>query len=380
VDLARKEDAQALAVLRRHQPQMAKAAELVLSGSSHNQASQATGVARDSIPRILSQIQAIRDFGVLTIGNKPQPFTRQTPEYQKVLQWLETEWGRLRIGADNTIEAAALARGELAGGRLYAWLLRQRCIELRGPQSIYRLLKRQPGCQNITRKQFKNKMEHAARVFRDEYARQNAGQTPLDTTPGLRAVEEARRGTKGRRWSLDTPPANYQTKATTASIPTSIGGNDAWRAMVLDDPKVSPADQAAFRIDFQHWLNQFSPRDRRIIIHLASGEEDGTVASLFGTTQCKVSQLRCSYEQSWERFQGTPARDFPGRKLTCMSRVRHCKVMNRCPARCLPLKETAYAPRCTLVLKSPSQSGPPTALSWHWTRLGLRQCFSYLRQ
>jgi hypothetical protein len=280
---------------------------MVLSGSSHNQASQATGIARDSIPRILAQIQAIRDFGVLAIGNKPQPFTCQTPGYQKVLQWLENDWGRLKIGADNTAEAAAIARGDLAGGKLYAWLLRQRCLELRDPDSIYRLLKRQPGCQSISRSQFKNKIEHAAKVFRDEYAKQNAGQSPLDTTPGLRAVEEARRGSKGRRWSLEQPtPKRRESAAFTRceAPPKALETEDGWRAMVVDDPKVSPADQAAFKIDFQHWLRSFSQRERKIIACLAAREDTCAVADRFGTTLGRVEELRRQLERSWEIFQG----------------------------------------------------------------------------
>ena len=306
VDLTRQADADALAILRRYRPQMAKAAEIVLSGSSHNAVSHATGIARDSIPRILVQIQAIRDYGILTTSHSSQPFTRQTPGYQKVLQWIETEWGRLNIGADNTGEAAALANGELAGGKLYAWLLRQRCLELRGPDSIYPLLKRQPGCQSISRKQFKNKIEQAAKVFRDEYARQNAGQTPLDTTPGLRAVEEARRGTKGRRWSLDEPGARRAEKKNCPRVtisPDPTKAENTWRAMLIDDPRVSPADQAAFNIDFQDWLSTFTRRDRAIIIHLATGESVSTLAELFGTAPRRVTAMQRRYEQSWQSFQ-----------------------------------------------------------------------------
>ncbi|MGA2497719.1 MAG: hypothetical protein ABSH20_08255 [Tepidisphaeraceae bacterium] len=308
VDLSQKEDAEALEILRRYQPAMAKAAEMVLSGNSCNQASLATGISRDSIPRILTQIQGVRDYGVLIVGNKPQPFTRQTPGYQQILHWLETTWGRLRIGADNTVEAAAIARGELVGGKLYKWLLCQRCLELRDPDAIYRLLKRQPGCRSITRPQFKNKMEHAAKVFREEYAKQNAGQSPLDTTPGLRMVEDARRGSKGRRWSLDEPaPQRRETAnfATCEPAPRAMEDEEGWRAVVLEDCKVSPADQAAFNIDFQRWLSSFDRQDRRIIAGLAAREDIDTLADRFGTTPSRVSELRRQFERSWARFQGT---------------------------------------------------------------------------
>jgi hypothetical protein len=250
----------------------------------------------------------------LIVGNKPQPFTRQTPGYQQVLYWLETAWGRLRIGADNTVEAAAIARGELAGGKLYKWLLCQRCLELRDAGAIYRLVKRQPGCRNITRPQFKNKMEHAAKVFRDEYAKQNAGQSPLDTTPGLRMVEEARRGSKGRRWSLEEPVPRRRETTTLArceASPEAVDTEDGWRAVVLEDRKVSPADQAAFNIDFQRWLGSFDFRERKIISSLAAGEDICALAARCGITPSRVAELRSQFEQSWERFQGTACLTIP---------------------------------------------------------------------
>jgi hypothetical protein len=156
--------------------------------------------------------------------------------------------------------------------------------------------------------QFKNKMEHAAKVFRDEYARQNAGQSPLDTTPGLRAVEEARRGSKGRRWSLEEPAPERRERAALARCeapPKALETEPGWRAVVSDDPKVSSADQAAFKIDFQQWLSRFNHQGRNIIASLAAGEDPYAVADRFGTTPSRVSELRCQFEQSWESFQGT---------------------------------------------------------------------------
>ena len=65
----------------------------------------------------------------------------------------------------------------------------------------------------------------------------------------------------------------------------------------------SPADVAAFRIDFAEWLTGFPRRDRRIIGRMISGDGTFAVADRFGVTPGRISQLRRKYELSWRVFQ-----------------------------------------------------------------------------
>ena len=76
--------------------------------------------------------------------------------------------------------------------------------------------------------------------------------------------------------------------------------------MVLETRRVSPADQAAFNLDFQAWLQGWSRRDRHILFHLAAGNGTFAVAERFKISPARVSQLRRRYEQSWLEFQGMP--------------------------------------------------------------------------
>jgi hypothetical protein len=78
-----------------------------------------------------------------------------------------------------------------------------------------------------------------------------------------------------------------------------------WHEMTLEDRRVSPADQAAFNLDFAAWLKSFTRRDRRIISRLAAGERTSAVAENFALSEGRVSQLRRKFEQSWNQFQGT---------------------------------------------------------------------------
>jgi hypothetical protein len=77
-----------------------------------------------------------------------------------------------------------------------------------------------------------------------------------------------------------------------------------WRSLVGEDRHYSPADVAAFRIDFGQWMRTHTHRHRRIIGRLASGDGTYAVADRFGLSPARVSQLRRKYEHSWHIFQG----------------------------------------------------------------------------
>jgi len=75
------------------------------------------------------------------------------------------------------------------------------------------------------------------------------------------------------------------------------------RPLVTERRAYSPADVAAFRIDFSEWLTGFPRRDRRIIGRMIAGDGTFAVADRFGVTPGRVSQLRRKYELSWRVFQ-----------------------------------------------------------------------------
>jgi hypothetical protein len=86
------------------------------------------------------------------------------------------------------------------------------------------------------------------------------------------------------------------------SLDTQKSGT--WRELVLQDRRVSPADQAAFNLDFQNWLSRWPKFHRRMIGTLAAGHRTSEVARRFKVTAGRVSQLRRQYQRSWEAFQG----------------------------------------------------------------------------
>jgi hypothetical protein len=85
-----------------------------------------------------------------------------------------------------------------------------------------------------------------------------------------------------------------------------LNGHDYYgcKPLIAEHGRFSPADAAAFNVDFRDWLNRFNHRHRRIIKTLAGGEGTFAVADRFGITPSRVSGLRREYEQSWQQFQG----------------------------------------------------------------------------
>jgi len=77
-----------------------------------------------------------------------------------------------------------------------------------------------------------------------------------------------------------------------------------WHDLVLANRRVTPADQAAFNVDFQEWLGQWPPRHRAIINTLAAGNRNHEVAARFKTSRSCISKFRRTYRESWEQFQG----------------------------------------------------------------------------
>ena len=79
---------------------------------------------------------------------------------------------------------------------------------------------------------------------------------------------------------------------------------DQWNEALYDHRHATPADLAALRVDFGDWYGALSPRDRRVVNALASGERTSCVAKLCQLTAGRVSQLRRELHDSWREFTG----------------------------------------------------------------------------
>jgi hypothetical protein len=77
-----------------------------------------------------------------------------------------------------------------------------------------------------------------------------------------------------------------------------------WRERIASTNRFTPADEAAFRIDFGSWLSGLPDRRRRTVELLAAGHGTKSVAEQLGVTPAAVSMTRPRLAASWCRFQG----------------------------------------------------------------------------
>jgi len=82
------------------------------------------------------------------------------------------------------------------------------------------------------------------------------------------------------------------------------GFRDSWREWAVVDNRCTPAEQAAFRLDFAGWLVSLPARKRQMAELLVEGHETGVVARVLRVTPGAVSQARPWLEASWRAFQG----------------------------------------------------------------------------
>jgi hypothetical protein len=85
--------------------------------------------------------------------------------------------------------------------------------------------------------------------------------------------------------------------------------NEEWSEMVVEDRQSTPADVAAFRIDFREFLRSLSRRNRQIALTLCKGESAQHVARLFRISSGRVSQLRRELCEAWREFHGELSAD-----------------------------------------------------------------------
>ena len=83
--------------------------------------------------------------------------------------------------------------------------------------------------------------------------------------------------------------------------------SEEWTEMVVEDRHSTPAELAAFRIDFRAFLKSLSRRDRKVALKMARGHATSWIAKKFKISAARVSQLRRELDDAWQEFQGDPA-------------------------------------------------------------------------
>lgn len=77
----------------------------------------------------------------------------------------------------------------------------------------------------------------------------------------------------------------------------------AWKEVVVEDGRASPAEVAASRVDIEEWLDELSPLKRGVAETLSTGQTTAETANRFEVTPGRISQLRRELADSWDSFQ-----------------------------------------------------------------------------
>jgi DNA-directed RNA polymerase specialized sigma24 family protein len=90
------------------------------------------------------------------------------------------------------------------------------------------------------------------------------------------------------------------------SGPASLTGSEpgGWKDWLAADRRITPADEACFRLDFEDWLSRLPARRRQTAELLAQGHGTLEVARRVGVTPAAVSQARAWLARNWREFQG----------------------------------------------------------------------------
>jgi hypothetical protein len=73
---------------------------------------------------------------------------------------------------------------------------------------------------------------------------------------------------------------------------------------LADGRRTTPADIAAWRIDFRCWLGRLQKFKRQVALRLVRGDTTSDAARHFGVSHGRISQLRQELRADWDNFQG----------------------------------------------------------------------------
>ena len=129
--------------------------------------------------------------------------------------------------------------------------------------------------------------------------------TPLANFAIRQVIAGRRVGSRSRVADVMSPFARSARGIVVESLDSEQG---AWRAVLVEDRRATPAATAAARIDMAAWFREMSDKHRVIASALAMGETASEVAKQFGLSRARVSQIRRLLKASWETFQGEEER------------------------------------------------------------------------
>lgn len=110
-----------------------------------------------------------------------------------------------------------------------------------------------------------------------------------------------------RRHGFRVESLPISTRRPHEDVHSAAGGQrvmDTFEERLHENRRTPVPEQAAFRIDFPHFLRSLSRRDRHLATFLSLGNAAKAAAEKFGLSQGRVTQLRQGWCAEWRARQG----------------------------------------------------------------------------
>ena len=121
----------------------------------------------------------------------------------------------------------------------------------------------------------------------------------------VRQVRAGRRvGSRTNVQDVSSPSCQRVKGVTLERLERRDEARGRWRQVLIEDKRSTPADIAAWRLDFAAWLRSLSRKKRRVAKTLATGETTGAAARKHRLSPGRISQIRHELHEAWRAFQG----------------------------------------------------------------------------
>jgi len=111
-------------------------------------------------------------------------------------------------------------------------------------------------------------------------------------------------GNRRRIGDVLSPYAQRQKNLAVAGIYRFDHHARLWTEIAIEDPRPSPSDRVAWRLDYGEWLRRLPAHLREIALSLAAGETTSGAVRFYRLSPGRVSQIRQSLRENWQTFQG----------------------------------------------------------------------------
>jgi len=128
--------------------------------------------------------------------------------------------------------------------------------------------------------------------------------TPLATYGARQAIDGRQVGSGVNVLDISSRCCQQRKGVSVTSLNRFDQHDDEWKELVVEDRHAGPAEVVATKLDFEDWLAELPPKQRKIAKTLARGETTKSTARKHRVTPGRISQMRRELMAAWFEFVG----------------------------------------------------------------------------